>query len=91
MSFKFFLIVILGLISLYFAQGSSINDKLFSSYLEVTSQSKSLGIYKAYSNDNKIIGSDNIKGEVKINGEAYTAICDCSGLYNWFSLDNDVN
>ena len=28
----------------------------------------------------KRIGSDNIKGEVKINGEAYTAICDCSGL-----------
>jgi hypothetical protein len=42
-----------------------LNENLFPSYLDVTSKSKTLG-------------TDNIKGEVKINGEVYQAMCDCN-------------
>ena len=51
MDLKLFFLVLLAITSLYFVQGSSDNDKLFSSYLEVTSQTKSLGMYPANSNN----------------------------------------
>jgi len=65
MKYKFLLSCLFGLFALSTALATAVQDPTFASYLEVTSKSSTFG-------------SDNIKGEVRINGETYQAICDCS-------------
>jgi hypothetical protein len=65
MKYKFLLPCIFGLLVFSTVTATTTEDSTVSSSLDVKSQ-------------NKIFGSDSIKGEVKINGEPYTAICDCS-------------